>query len=132
MTFTAWPASVGLARRQVMARLADWGLQGSRADDLLIICSELVTNAIEHASEPGGDVQVRLQEVDGDCRLEVSDPRPDLLPPRHLVVRGENGRGLLLVRSLADDMDVATTKGRKTVWARVLLPAGSGRPEVAA
>ncbi len=130
MTFTAWPASVGLARRQVRSVLCGWGWASGRAEDLVTICSELVTNAIVHASDPGGDVRVRLQEIDGDCRLEVIDLRPDLLPPRQPVARGENGRGLLLVRNLADDMDVVAAKEIKRVWARVLLDGG--QPGVAA
>ncbi len=132
MTFTAWPASVGLARRQVRSQVARWGWTGSHVDDLLIIVSELLTNAIRHASSPGDDVRLRLQEIDGDCRVEVDDFRPDLLPPKQLVVRGESGRGLPLVKRLALDMDIVTTKRSKTVWARVLLRDSGKCPEEAA
>ncbi|WP_405021679.1 ATP-binding protein (plasmid) [Kitasatospora sp. NBC_00070] len=118
-TFAAAAVSVPSARSQVRQIMTSWGWEGAGLDDLLVIFSELLTNAIEHASNPGDEVQVRLQELKGDCRVEVVDRRPDLLPPALLRPQGERGRGLLLVRDLAADMDVATTKGRKSVWARV-------------
>jgi anti-sigma regulatory factor (Ser/Thr protein kinase) len=129
--FEATPEAAGLARRQVAGLLSVWGHDGDRADDLVLICSELVTNAVVHAGAPGGTVRVVLQEVDGDCRLEVLDSRPDLHLPQQPITRTESGRGLLLVRELADDMDVATTQRCKTVWARVLLPR-SARPRARA
>ncbi len=120
--FAAGPESVPAARRELREVLAAWGWSDAdRQADLLVICSELITNAVTHASEPGDQIRVRLQEIDGDCRLEVHDRRPDLLPPRTPRPRGEHGRGLLLVKGLAEDMDVVTMKGSKHVWARVLL-----------
>ncbi|MFC5641334.1 ATP-binding protein [Kitasatospora cinereorecta] len=123
VTLTAVPEAVAEARRDVRSLLKGWGWEGERADDFVSICSELVTNAIQHASQPGGEVGLRVQEIAGDCRIEVLDGRPDLTVPRTSVPRGENGRGLILVRQLADDMAVATSRTTKKVWARVLLAA---------
>ncbi|MGW4897373.1 ATP-binding protein [Kitasatospora sp. NPDC004240] len=120
-TLTAVPETVAEARRNVRLVLKGWGWEGGKADDLVFICSELVTNAIRHASRPGGEVGLRVQEIGGDCRIEVLDGRPDLPLPRSPVTRLESGRGLILVRQLADDMDVATTGTTKRVWARVVL-----------
>ncbi|WP_406205260.1 ATP-binding protein [Kitasatospora sp. NBC_01560] len=120
-TFAATQTMVAVARRDVRSVLTEWGWEGERADDLVTICSELVTNAIRHASRPGDTVVLRLQEIDGDCRIEVLDSRPDLSLPRTCVPCGESGRGLLLVRELADDMDVAVIGTTKKVWARVHL-----------
>ncbi|MFF1797199.1 ATP-binding protein [Kitasatospora sp. NPDC058263] len=122
-TLEATQTMVAVARRHVRSVLTEWGWEGEPADDLVTICSELVTNAIRHASRPGDTVDLRLQESDGDCRIEVLDSRPDLSLPRLSVPCGESGRGLLLVRELADDMDVAATPTTKKVWARVLLAA---------
>ncbi|MER8187171.1 ATP-binding protein [Kitasatospora sp. NPDC094015] len=120
--FDAHPASVAAARCELRQTLAAWGWTDSgQYEDLVLISSELISNAITHASRPGDRVHVRLQEIGGDCRLEVQDRRPDLLPPRTPRPQGEHGRGLLLVRGLAKDMDVVTTRGSKIVWARVLL-----------
>ncbi|MFC9326995.1 ATP-binding protein [Kitasatospora sp. NPDC057015] len=120
--FDAYPASVAAARHKLRQVLAAWGWTGfDQVEDLLLISSELISNAIMHASRPGDQVCVRLQEIGGECRLEVHDRRPDLLPPRTPCPRGEHGRGLLLVQVLAEDMDVVTTRRSKIVWAKVLL-----------
>ncbi|GJF32578.1 hypothetical protein KNE206_52780 [Kitasatospora sp. NE20-6] len=128
--FGADPQSVPMARRQLREVLATWGWSDTdRLVDLLVICSELVANAVEHASEACDEVQVHLREVDGDCLIEVVDRRPDLLPPQESCPRGERGRGLLIVRDLAEDVNVVTMKESKKVCARVLLRA---LPEAAA
>ncbi|MFE4599260.1 ATP-binding protein [Kitasatospora indigofera] len=120
--FDARPESVAAARRKLREVLIAWGwTDPDQWADLVLISSELISNAITHASTSGDEVNVRLQEIGGDCRLEVTDRRPDLLPPRRPRPRGEHGRGLLLVQGLAEDMDVVTTRGSKIVWARVLL-----------
>lgn len=131
ITLTAELATVPAVRRDVRSVLKDWGWDGARADDLVVICSELVANAIRHASEPGGEVRLRLQELEGDCRIEVLDRRPDLSLPRNCIARDESGRGLLLVRRLADDMDVAASPTTKTVWARLNLAADETTPRSA-
>ncbi|MFJ8043825.1 ATP-binding protein [Kitasatospora sp. NPDC096147] len=118
------PMCVPAVRRTVSDLMVGWGWAGESLDAALLVFSELVTNAIVHSARPGDAVSVRVQEFDGDCRIEVVDARPDLL----LVARSasdteEGGRGLLLVRSCSADMDVVTSRGRKKVWARVLREA---------
>ncbi|WP_345695763.1 ATP-binding protein [Kitasatospora terrestris] len=122
-TFAAVPEAVAEARRDVRLLLKGWGWEGDRVDDVVSICSELVTNAVQHGSDPGSEVGLHVQEIADDCRIEVLDGRPDLAVPRTSVPRGENGRGLILVRKLSDDMAVATSRTSKKVWARVLLAA---------
>jgi anti-sigma regulatory factor (Ser/Thr protein kinase) len=86
---------------------------------MVLICSELITNAIRHACRAGEVVPVRLQEIDGDCQLEVRDNRSELRPrPRPAGVRVD-GQGLLLVADLSDDWGVTVDLGAKTVWARL-------------
>ncbi|MEV7782126.1 ATP-binding protein [Kitasatospora sp. NPDC088351] len=122
--------SVRTARHQVHQRLTDWGWQGERVDDLVLIVSELVTNAIVHACQGQGEVRLYLQEFGGDCRLEVWDPRCDLpLQERRPRRFGEGGRGIELVRQLAFDFGVVIRRGAgKRVWVRVLLAEGENRP----
>ncbi|WP_457033925.1 ATP-binding protein [Kitasatospora sp. P5_F3] len=118
--FPACASSVGLARRWVRLALEGSGWAPLRAGDVVLICSELVTNVLDHASDSVGPIPLRLQEVDGDCRLEVTDGRADLHPVvRPSGVRG-HGQGLRLVEELADDWGVMTRKGQKVVWVRVL------------
>ncbi|WBP89939.1 ATP-binding protein [Kitasatospora cathayae] len=115
--------SVRTARRYVRDQLGSWGYQGDKVDDLVLITSELVTNAVVHACQGQGEVRLHLQEFTGDCRLEVWDPRFDLpiqgREPRRF---REGGRGIELVRELALDFGVITRRGSgKRVWVRILL-----------
>ncbi|WP_159394223.1 ATP-binding protein [Streptomyces sp. NRRL S-495] len=130
MDFTAYLQSVGLARGEVRRILREWGWEGDGVDDVVAICSELVANAIVHACAEGDRVRVHLQEIGGDCRLEVSDPRGDLLLREIHPGLGTSGRGIAMVRQFADDFGVAGLQGKgrgKRVWARrKLTPAEPG------
>ncbi|MFJ9772272.1 ATP-binding protein [Kitasatospora sp. NPDC101157] len=120
---TEHSTSVRTARRLIREQLTSWGWTGDPVDDLELIASELVTNAVVHACQGNGEIRVFLQEFDGDCRLEVWDPRGDLRVGRPRPRRfGEGGRGIELVRRLAFDFGVIARRGAgKRVWARVLL-----------
>ncbi|MFE7558490.1 ATP-binding protein [Kitasatospora sp. NPDC057500] len=122
-SLTEHNSSVRTARRHIRDQLTAWGWSGDRVDDLVLIASELVTNAVVHACQGQGEVRLYLQEFDGDCRLEVWDPRHDL-PLRERLPRrfNEGGRGIDLVRQLAFDFGVIVRRGcGKRVWVRVLL-----------
>jgi anti-sigma regulatory factor (Ser/Thr protein kinase) len=86
-------------------------------DDLGLLTSELVTNAIRHGSH-GADnlVELVLWPADGHYWLAVSDPgtgchMPALTPPD---VDAETGRGLLLVDQLAAAWDIRPRPVRGT------------------
>ena len=72
-----------------------------RPDDVALLTSELVTNAILHSASrlPGGQVTVSVQAADGMVRVDVTDQGE--LPPRFPRSRGL-GQGLALVAALAD------------------------------
>ncbi|MFJ9948806.1 ATP-binding protein [Kitasatospora sp. NPDC091207] len=127
---TEHASSVRAARSQVRQRLTEWGWEGERVDDLVLITSELVTNAVVHACQGSGEVRLYLQEFGGDCRLEVWDPRFDLpLQERRPRRFNEGGRGIELVRELAFDFGVVVRRGAgKRVWVRVLLSDANPPP----
>ncbi|MER5642072.1 ATP-binding protein [Kitasatospora sp. NPDC002227] len=119
--FEAAPGSVPAARREVRTVLCAWGWsETDRLAEVLLIFSELITNAVSHASKPGDLVRVRIEGGFDGCRLEVQDQRPDLALHIMADPDREHGRGLMLVREMAAEMDVNTTKESKIVWARVL------------
>ncbi|PJE96073.1 ATP-binding protein [Streptomyces carminius] len=100
--FPAYPASVRRARHAVTASLPR-ALRPQLGDDLCLLTSELVTNAIRHGTrrEAGELIELVLWPADGHYWLAVSDPgtgRPVLTRPD---ADSESGRGLLLVDSLA-------------------------------
>ncbi|MFB7617118.1 ATP-binding protein [Kitasatospora sp. NPDC056181] len=130
---TEHSSSVRTARRHIRDQLNSWGWAGERVDDLVLITSELVTNAVVHACQGQGEVRLYLQEFGGDCRLEVWDSRFDLpLQERRPRRFNEGGRGIELVRDLAFDFGVITRRGAgKRVWVRVLLDVANQPPLLA-
>ncbi|MFH9547462.1 ATP-binding protein [Streptomyces sp. NPDC051445] len=120
-TFPADPGAVRTARRAVRGQLHAWGLD-SLSDITALLVSELVTNALRHATGPIGVRLVRPAALAGILRVEVSDPLPD--PPRERVARPEDetGRGLQLVASSAHRWGTRPGDTGKTVWFELAVP----------
>ncbi|MEU0804427.1 ATP-binding protein [Streptomyces sp. NPDC005970] len=100
--FPALPTSVRRARHAVVESLP-YGFPPHLGEDLELLTSELVTNAIRHGAcrEDEEFVELVLWPADGHYWLAVSDPgtgKPVLADP---AAEAENGRGLLLVDCLA-------------------------------
>jgi two-component sensor histidine kinase len=106
------------------------------ADDVLLCVSELATNAAVHSdsSRSGGTFTVRTESRPGsDVRIEVED---DGGPWVSSVPDPTHGRGLDIVRALADDWGITTTPAGRAVWARITWrthgTAGLAQPDEAA
>jgi anti-sigma regulatory factor (Ser/Thr protein kinase) len=121
--------AVGQARGFVHDRLHDWGL-AEMTDDLELITSEVVTNALVHA---GSDVDIRIRFLRDRIRLEVRDD--DTAPPVPTLYslseegseRAEHGRGLFLVDALARTWNTSAHGRGKTVWLEVDVPGSADR-----
>jgi anti-sigma regulatory factor (Ser/Thr protein kinase) len=107
-------ASVALARRRVTSLLREEGWGTRAVDDVTLMTSELVTNALEHARTPftvtvdlTGD-RVRVEIRDG----ETAQPVTALAPSATDI----GGRGLLIVATLSDQWGVQPGLGGKSVW----------------
>jgi PAS domain S-box-containing protein len=111
------PAIVPDTRKQVAARLADWGLHDAAFITELVV-SELVTNAIRHAKVP---IQLRLI-LDQTLICEVSDGSSAAPHLRQARAFDENGRGLLLVSQFVQRWGSRRTPHGKTIWAEQALP----------
>jgi len=114
----AVPAAVGLLRDLTEFHLSMWGLPGP-APDLVLIVSELATNAINAA--PGRQIDLRFW-VDGpEVLIEVGDPVPD--PPRLREAEPDElgGRGLGIVDLLAEEWGAREEPGGKVVWVRYMI-----------
>ncbi|HEY8985068.1 MAG TPA: SpoIIE family protein phosphatase [Streptomyces sp.] len=112
------PAQVRRARAAVTEQLHEWGL-ARLVDNVVLMVSELVTNAVLHA--PGRPVVLRL--VRGETLLcEVDDAGHDL--PTFLDAGGldEAGRGLRVVSTLAREWGASRSGAGKSVWFEVTLP----------
>jgi len=95
------------------------GLSGTQR--MVLVASELVANALEHARPP---VVARLL-CDGDVAvLDVVDRSPEA-PPVVPEGRepGEGGHGLRLAATVADRVGWYRAGGEKHVWAQFTVPA---------
>ncbi|MGW6919272.1 ATP-binding protein [Kitasatospora sp. NPDC054939] len=93
-------------------------------DEVVLLVSELVTNACRHA---GGPLDLLLIRGAGALRVEVSDPSP--VPPRPRPLDRPlrpGGLGLHLLARLALSWGWQRRERGKTVWFEVLAP--SDRP----
>lgn len=120
--FHASARSVGQARRFLLAKLpAAWG---DDADGLVLMLSELATNAVQHAGTEF-EVAVRVSPDRGRVRVEVSDVAAGYPTAREPALDALHGRGLHIVRSLADAWGIEARRDRpgKTVWFSAVLPA---------
>jgi anti-sigma regulatory factor (Ser/Thr protein kinase) len=90
------------------------------ADDLQLVVSELVTNAMLHAQPP---YTVSLRAFETTLRLEMLDganAEPSMMVAGPL---DTYGRGVMIVQALSRDWGVLTrTSGGKTVWADFDIP----------
>lgn len=102
-SFERNPAQIPVVRRYVRATLAEWGLDGGHGsvlDDVVLMASELFTNAVLHG-EGNVDVTVGLED---DCvRLAVADRGNAGVPllARTPPTEAFTGRGLRIVDRLA-------------------------------
>ncbi|MFJ2633383.1 ATP-binding protein [Streptomyces sp. NPDC087422] len=127
-TAPALDSSVPQVRRGVRALVAD---QGVPIDEdllygLLVIVSELVTNAVKHAAVLSPEITVEVAIGADWIRIAVEDNHP--YRPRALEAdHGQTGgRGLLLVKTITAEAggqcDIAQTEtGGKVIWAALPL-----------
>ena len=127
------PTSVGTARRFIAARTAAWSFPEPAAGHLVLIGSELVTNAVLHART---ELTLTLELRDDRVRISVKDRSKAPATLRHYRPDALTGRGLGVVAALSDRWGVSTAPDGKVVWAELQAngqthaphPADPGRP----
>lgn len=109
----ARPAAIGAARRDVESALTTTHVKGTTAGDLMLLLSELVTNAVRHAE--GDAFEIRLDVRPERLRLEVRDDGAGFAPNVAPREDGSGGYGLFIVEQLADRWGVEHDE-RGFVW----------------
>ncbi|WP_087927632.1 ATP-binding protein [Streptomyces albireticuli] len=135
MEVRADPAEVGRARKWARSRLAGSGIGVDEplAETLILLISELVTNAVVHTGCPAV-LRMLFPDVGpagaaeccaGTVRVEVADISSR--PPRRRRAEGDDtgGRGLELVDGLADRWGWQPEGNGKRIWCEVDRGAAS-------
>jgi PAS domain S-box-containing protein len=109
------PADVSaptFGRRFVVAALATLGLD-RYADVAALLASELVTNALVHATGP---FRISVEPLDDAVRIAVTDGSEEEPAVQVPDTERPGGRGVYLVDALASRWGVQRTPGGKSVW----------------
>jgi len=110
------------ARRAVLA--GDGAVPASARDDILLLVSELVTNAVRHADVgPDRSLQIELRRWPDRVRVEVAHTGPGFehegVPP---TLDATGGWGLVIVDRIADRWGITSRSGATRVWFELRSP----------
>jgi anti-sigma regulatory factor (Ser/Thr protein kinase) len=115
--FEVDPRAPGDARGHVRRVCRRWGIDEDAREAAEIVVTELVTNAVEHASSAS---VVEVWRRDRSLRLMVRDFDLAVLPGAHLPdPTAPRGRGLAMVAAVAQSWGVDPHRDGKTVWAQM-------------
>ncbi|EST39450.1 hypothetical protein N566_01920 [Streptomycetaceae bacterium MP113-05] len=120
------PAEVGRARGWTRDRLTGCGfaaVEEQLAETVVLLVSELVTNAVVHTGHPAA---LRMSMLGGALRVEVLDGSRSAPVPRHAERKDTSGRGLELVSRLADRWGWHRVGDGKRVWCEFDRTSGAG------
>jgi PAS domain S-box-containing protein len=120
------PPSVAEARRLVASALSEADC-AHVIDTVLLLTSEVVTNAVLHA---GTELELRVEVDDHIVHVEVLDRSPVLPAPRDYGEEASTGRGLGLVAMLACDHGAERRGAGKAVWFEVRTDDAAAPPEL--
>ncbi|MGW0874278.1 ATP-binding protein [Streptomyces sp. NPDC002740] len=112
---------VGVMRRDVAAKLRCYGLN-MLIDEVLLIVSELLTNAVLHSGTRQIALSLRIER--GVLHIVVADGMPGHARRKEVGDDTESGRGLALVEVLARENGGSwgTNNAGAETWCRLVLP----------
>jgi anti-sigma regulatory factor (Ser/Thr protein kinase) len=122
------PASVAAARYRLAAELRQAGVADPAVGDASLVLTELLSNAILHASPlVGTTVRVTWALAAGWVEVAVSDGGGETEPQtQHPPPSATGGRGLAIVEHLCHSWGVHTGDHGTTVWAVMPAPEDAG------
>jgi anti-sigma regulatory factor (Ser/Thr protein kinase) len=115
------PAHVATARRFVRGVVRGWGIEAP--EDVSLLTSEAVANAVEHADSDY--VVVHVNRLADCVHVAVEDADPTRPVPKPPGPNTPGGLGLHLISALAEDWGVEEIRrDGKVVWFDIALPGG--------
>ena len=115
ISLLAGPAAAAQARRHVGAIIRAWDVPVD-AYTAALLTSELVTNAIRHASDEHDAIELVVSWAGSMLRVEVHDGSRSAPAPVHALPYAEAGRGLMLLDSLSAGWGYRETARGKAVY----------------
>lgn len=105
--------SAAAARDWAVDQAAEWGVRPDGIENVRLVVSELVTNAVRHTSGPPCTAQLLLiHQENGAVRVEVRDcgredgAGPAVIGHEDTELFAESGRGLTLVAAFSNEWGV--------------------------
>lgn len=107
--FAARPSSAAALRRALTTYLTAHDIDDAAARQIVLCADEALINAVAHAA--GSPVGVFADLRDDRLTLEISDGGPGFDPSQiddaaRPDLMGEHGRGLFLIRTLMDELEI--------------------------
>jgi Histidine kinase-like ATPase domain len=119
-------------REFTLATIRRWGVT-ERCDDIAIVVSELLTNALRHAvpgsirTQPAWPARLGLLRSECSVLCAVADPSSSVPTPKNPSGLAESSRGLLIVGALSDKWGYTAFPSPgdigKIVWAMLTMPS---------
>jgi len=119
LAVTYEPASAARVRHSIADDLANRDITQESVEDVVLVASELVGNAVLHGTRTDGDLDVAWDVERDAVVVQVLDGSPELPRRRTATPRDTGGRGLSIVAAISLDWGVRRTTQGKLVWARV-------------
>src|SRR3954447_19412317 len=126
LALPAVPRAAGIAREFVRRNWSNLATPDT-LDCVTLCVSELVTNAIDHATPP---YEIRLDASPDSLRVEVADTSPRRPVVRPVTPAAARGRGMFIVSNTATSWGVEATSQGKTVWAEFATTNGADTTDV--
>jgi len=121
----ARPAAVPRSRAIVRGLLREWQLE-VMSDDVTLLLSELMTNAVQASQDSAGPgqpvVSCTVRRNETGLLLEVWDASPAPPVVQDVDLTSDCGRGLLMVEFLSSSWGHRPAAGGKVVWCELPLP----------
>jgi serine/threonine-protein kinase RsbW len=114
------PASASEVRRELALDLDLHGVCADAIDEVNLVASELIGNAVRHCGTSVSDpLGVNWTVGDDEILLSVEDDCSTMPVVREVGTESTSGRGLKIVGALASDWGVELTTRGKRVWVRM-------------